>query len=452
MAAQTSTTVRRTYYILTAGNTLAASLIWGINTIFLLDAGLSNFEAFAANAFYTAGMVLFEIPTGVVADSRGRRTSFLWGTLTLAVATGLYVLLWQLDSPFVWWAIVSVLLGLGYTFFSGATEAWLVDALTATKFDGMLEAVFARGQVVSGVFMLLGSVAGGYLAQLTNLGVPYVVRAGDPGGHVRDRAAADARPRLHPRAGQERRRRGQEHRRAARCSTGSRSPPSAPPCCPASSSAASASTSSTRCSPTCSSCGATRRRTGSPGWSPRSSPGATIVGGLITPLVRKRFARRTSVMMLMATIGVVLLAWSGWSGNFWLVVVLIVLWGLADAAAEPVRRAYLNGMIPSQQRATILSFDSLIASAGGIVAQPALGRVADVYSYRISYLWSAIGSALALPFLLRARAANAPADRETSAADRGQPDVSHAGRCVTPKAAAPRCRCPGGWPAGSSPR
>ena len=39
------------------GNTLAASLIWGINTIFLLDAGLSNPEAFAANAFFTAGMV-----------------------------------------------------------------------------------------------------------------------------------------------------------------------------------------------------------------------------------------------------------------------------------------------------------------------------------------------------------------------------------------------------------
>ena len=59
---QTAATVRRTYYVLTAGNTFAASLIWGINTIFLLDAGLTNFEAFAANAFYTAGMVLFEIP------------------------------------------------------------------------------------------------------------------------------------------------------------------------------------------------------------------------------------------------------------------------------------------------------------------------------------------------------------------------------------------------------
>ena len=177
---QTSKTVRRTYYVLSAGNTLAASLIWGINTIFLLDAGLTNLEAFAANACFTAGMVLFEIPTGVVADRWGRRVSFLCGTLTLAATTGLYVLLWQLRAEFGWWAIVSALLGLGFTFFSGATDAWLVDALTATRFEGQLEGVFARGQVICGAITLAGSVAGGYLAQLTNLGVPYVAPGRDP--------------------------------------------------------------------------------------------------------------------------------------------------------------------------------------------------------------------------------------------------------------------------------
>ena len=46
----TSRAIQRTYLTLMLGNTLAASLIWGINTIFLLDAGLSNLEAFAANA------------------------------------------------------------------------------------------------------------------------------------------------------------------------------------------------------------------------------------------------------------------------------------------------------------------------------------------------------------------------------------------------------------------
>src|SRR6185436_3160524 len=92
--------VRRTYLTLQLFNTLAASLIWGINTIFLLDAGLNNLQAFAANAFFTAGMVIFEIPTGIVADFKGRRASFLLGTLTLGISTLLYLLLWYVTAPF----------------------------------------------------------------------------------------------------------------------------------------------------------------------------------------------------------------------------------------------------------------------------------------------------------------------------------------------------------------
>src|SRR5262245_28667199 len=140
--------VQRTYLTLTLLNTLAASLIWGINTLFLLDAGLSNTEAFAANAFFTAGQLLFEVPTGIVADSRGRRTSFLLGTLTLSASTALYLLMWNMSGPFWGWAVSSVLLGLGFTFFSGAVEAWLVDALHYVKFKGNLENVFAKGQIV----------------------------------------------------------------------------------------------------------------------------------------------------------------------------------------------------------------------------------------------------------------------------------------------------------------
>src|SRR5665648_925269 len=149
----TPRSIQRTYLMLMLGNTLAASLIWGINTIFLLDAGLSNLQAFAANACFTAGMVLFEVPTGIVADTLGRRASYLLGTVTLAASTLLYVLLWQIEAPFWQWAIASLLLGLGFTFFSGAVEAWLVDALAATGFTGTLESVFGRGQMVTGAAM-----------------------------------------------------------------------------------------------------------------------------------------------------------------------------------------------------------------------------------------------------------------------------------------------------------
>ena len=169
--------VQRVYLLLLLLHTLAASFIWGINTLFLLDAGLTNAQAFAANAFFTAGLVLFEVPTGVVADMRGRRLSYLLGTLTLALSTLLYLLMWRISAPFWAWALASALLGLGFTFFSGAVQAWLVDALTAQGYDGALDPVFARGEIVEGVAMLGGSVLGGYLAQVTNLGVPYVLRA-----------------------------------------------------------------------------------------------------------------------------------------------------------------------------------------------------------------------------------------------------------------------------------
>ena len=197
---QTSKTVRRTYYVLTAGNTLAASLIWGINTIFLLDAGLSRTSRRSPPTPSTP-------PAWCCSRSRpaswptrwGRRASFLCGTVTLAVTTGLYVLLWQLHAPFVWWAIVSALLGLGFTFFSGATEAWLVDALTATGFDGS-----ARGGLLPRPGGQRGDDAGRlggrWLSGPADQSRRAVRRSGPAilVGDVRRRHDHDARPRLHP--------------------------------------------------------------------------------------------------------------------------------------------------------------------------------------------------------------------------------------------------------------
>jgi MFS family permease len=76
----------------------------------------------------------------------------------------------------------------------------------------------------------------------------------------------------------------------------------------------------------------------------------------------------------------------------------------------PIRQTYLNGLIPSRQRATILSFDSLMASSGGVWTQPVLGRAADVWGYAPSYLMSAAISAFGVPCLVLSRRQNAAAD------------------------------------------
>lgn len=70
--------------------TLAAALIWGVNTLFLLGAGLDIFEVFIANAAFTAASVLFEIPAGALADTHGRRVSLLLSVAILSVTTVVY--------------------------------------------------------------------------------------------------------------------------------------------------------------------------------------------------------------------------------------------------------------------------------------------------------------------------------------------------------------------------
>ena len=58
----------------------------------------------------------------------------------------------------------------------------------------------------------------------------------------------------------------------------------------------------------------------------------------------------------------------------------------------------------------MLAFDNLMGSAGGVIAQPALGRVADVNGYGASYVVAAALQALSLPFVFLARRERAPSD------------------------------------------
>ena len=106
----------------------------------------------------------------------------------------------------------------------------------------------------------------------------------------------------------------------------------------------------------------------------------------------------------------------GLTDAFWVALVLLALWAMVFAAEMPIRQAYLNDMIPSRQRATVLSFDSLMGSSGGVVIQPVLGRAADVYSYSTSLVIGAAIQLVAVPFLVRSRREGSPADVATALA------------------------------------
>ncbi|HEU4463853.1 MAG TPA: MFS transporter, partial [Gemmatimonadota bacterium] len=373
------------------------------------DAGLSNAEAFAANAFFTAGLVLFEVPTGVVADTRGRRTSYLLGTLTLAASTLLYLWMWRISAPFWAWAVASGLLGLGFTFFSGAVEAWLVDALDFSGFDGKLESVFAKGEIVQGIAMLGGSVAGGAVAQTTNLGVPYVFRVIVltltflcAFVWMRDLGFTPSQGKR-PLAEVKRVLRGSvEH--------GLANPPVRWVMLAAPFAGGVSIYAFYAMQPYLLGLYGDEEAYGIAGLAAAIVAGAQILGGLSVSYVGRVFRRRTSVLLVGSASGSLILLMIGLVPIFWTVLALLILWGLLFAAVTPVRQAYLNGQIPSDQRATVLSFDSMLASGGGVVIQPVLGRAADAWSYPASYVVAAAIDALALPFLWLARRERAPAD------------------------------------------
>ncbi len=401
--------VRRTYLVLTLLSTLAASFIWGVNTLFLLDAGLSNTEAFGANAAYTLGMVVFEVPTGVVADTRGRRRSYLLGATTLLVSTLLYLLLWQVSAPFWAWAVASAVLGLGFTFFSGAVEAWLVDALEATGFEGDLDDVLARGQSVWGVATLAGSVAGGVIAQATNLGVPYLVRAGVLLGVLAYAWRAMHDIGFAPDHG-----RGpiEQVRVVLRASieNGWRNQPVRWMMLEAPFTAGVSVYAFYAMQPYLLELYGDPDAYGVAGLAAAIVAGAQIVGGLLVPVVRRWFRRRTDAMLLGLVASALVLVGIGLTDSFPVAVALLVAWALVYSMTRPLRTAYINGVIPSAQRATVLSADALMGSAGGVVSQPALGRVADASGYPLTYVIGGVLQLGAVPFVLLARRTNASSD------------------------------------------
>ena len=396
----------RTYIAIVAVTTFAQALIWGVNTLFLLDAGLDIFGVMVANAAFAAGQVLFEVPTGVVADTVGRRASYLLCIAILFVATLLYVWLGAIRAGLPAFVLASILLGLGYTFFSGAVEAWMVDALGHEGYEGKVDVVFARGGMTQGAAMLSGAVIGGFLGQL-DLAIPYVARAVMlvPAGLIgvflmHDLGFTPRRFRFS--------RLGEETRTIAGAGI--------------------------------------RYGLGSPVVRPLMLAGllqgaffmygfyswqvyfldllgrdlvwvngviAALVGlsgiagaAMVGPLSRTRLRRSTIVLAMMALQAVVIVL-AALLQIFWVAVPLYLFGTLAYGVQGPVRQAWLNARIPSAQRATIISFDAMFLEAGGAGGQVGLGYLARAFSIPASWV---VGSALqlaALPFIWRARQASA---------------------------------------------
>jgi MFS family permease len=406
--------VIRSYLVISGLFTLSASLIWGINTLFLLDAGLTIFQVFVANAAFTAAMALFEVPTGVVADTRGRRVSFLLSEAILAVGTLAYVGVAAIHGGLLLFCLAGVVLGLGYTFYSGAVEAWLVDALKATGYERELDGVFARASMVSHVAMIVGTVGGGLLGTI-DLSIPYLVRTA-----LIVMALAVGLRTMHdigftPRTMRMRGMVG-EMRKVGRAGItyGWRKP-------------------------------AVRLLLMESfvtwgffswawyAWQPyflelygsdaiwvsgliaavfslAGIAGNALVGRLATP-----GRRRTSILLVAGAATTSTMVATGLIRSFWITVPVFLLGAVAGGVLQPVRQTYLHRSIPSSERATLVSFDSLVGSLGSVGGQTGLGYLSQERSVPAGFVVGGLVTVLTIPIYVRLRALHEPADRITAA-------------------------------------
>lgn len=141
--------------------------------LFQADRGLTFFERLALGGIYSAVIILVEVPTGVFADRLGRRRSMMWGAITMVVSC----LLAAQASDFLHFALAESLAALSMALVSGADSAYLYDLLAAH--DRAHE--YPRRESTASAWHLLGSafafVGGGALA-LVHLALPYLVTAG----------------------------------------------------------------------------------------------------------------------------------------------------------------------------------------------------------------------------------------------------------------------------------
>lgn len=378
--------------------TLAASLIWAINTIFLMQVGgLTIFQVMLVNAIFLVAQAIFEIPTGVVADTLGRKTSYLIGIGTILASTLLYVATPRLGWGFWGFAWASVLIGLGFTFQTGAVDAWLVDALDAVGSTTPKERVFALGQMTAGAGMLVGSLLGGFLGQV-NLSLPYIIRAvllvaafvvvlvlfRDLGFTPRkiSRATFATETRTIFSAGVSYGWNNRVVRPLLFVSL----------------------------------VGGVFFMYGFYSWQPYVlqllganavwtlgvvQAGSSLTGiagnALVKPIMGTETCRRDPARVLMwasvaQTAIVIAIAAVGLFTKhpgvvpFAVVVGLWLLWGVVFGVAGPVRQSYINANIPSAQRATVLSLDAFFGDAGGGVGQPALGWLSQQTSIAVGWL------------------------------------------------------------------
>lgn len=167
------TRTERTFYVVSAGYNFGGWFMAPVYPLFLLSRGLDLFQMNTVLAVFLLGTFLFEVPTGAVADYFGRKFSFLASCVVRMMAFTMYAF----ADSFGEFLIAELIDAVGFTLASGALEAWAVDGIRAEGDARPLERMYSRAQIIMRSMMVVGGIAGGYIAAI-DFSYPWFIAAG----------------------------------------------------------------------------------------------------------------------------------------------------------------------------------------------------------------------------------------------------------------------------------
>jgi MFS family permease len=135
-----------------------------------------------------------------------------------------------------------------------------------------------------------------------------------------------------------------------------------------------------------------------------------MAGNALVGRLTRTCRRRSTLLLWSGAAFGSSLALVGWAGGFWPALAGLVVASVAMGVQMPVRQALIHEIAPTEARATVVSFDSMIGGVGAVGGQAGLGVLADRESYSAGYVVGGLATLAALPFLLRFRALAPPAD------------------------------------------
>ena len=109
----------------------------------------------------------------------------------------------------------------------------------------------------------------------------------------------------------------------------------------------------------------------------------------------------------------------GLTSSFTVAVACLLIVSAAMGVITPVRQAYLHQVTNSEHRATVISFDAMVSSVGGVGGQVGLGAVSDARSFSAGYVVGGAVTSLAIPTWMILRRLGGAADQLGPSSDAG---------------------------------